>query len=459
MSNLITIQHLSDIARVVEGELVGEDGPFSGVSTDSRSIAAGQLFVALKGPNFDGERFLPMAEQQGAAAALVSRPIDSPLPQIVVEDTLQGLGQLAAAWRQQFTVPLLAITGSNGKTTVKEMVAAILQQQGPGTVTQGNLNNEIGVPLTLLQMKPEDCWAVVEMGASAVGDIDYLARMAAPTASLVNNAGAAHLGGFGSRQQIVEAKGEIYSALPRDGVAVINQSLPQQAVWQEMAAGHSLFLFGYTPAEAVELSGSVALEYPFTLHYQGETVGVELLLSGAHNRSNALAAAALSLQAGATLRQIQVGLEQVQSVPGRLYPLPGRGGSRLIDDCYNASPESMQSAIAVLAAESGRRILVAGDMGELGEDAAQLHRAVGETAAAVAIDQLYTLGEYATDVVAGFGAGGVACSSLESLLSALEPELQPNTVVLIKGSRFMKMERIVEALTIEVQQTAGGTQP
>ncbi len=447
MADRVTIKRICDVARLLGSPLIGGDAPFKGVSTDSRSIAKGELFIALKGSHFNGEKFLPMALERGAVAALVSDPQDVELPQIVVEDTLQALGTVAAAWRSQFKIPLLAITGSNGKTTVKEMVAAILRQQDTGTVTQGNLNNAIGVPLTLLNISPMDRWAVVEMGASAVGEIDYLARMAAPTASLANNAGAAHLGGFGSLQQIVEAKGEIYSALPEDGVAVINHELPQQAEWSEMASGRVCY-FGYAPSNQVSLSGTIDLSQPFRVSRNGEEVVVDLPLPGEHSRINALAAATLSLQAGATLQQIRRGLEQIQPVAGRLFPLSGRGGATLIDDCYNASPESMRSAIDVLAARTGKRVLVAGDMGEMGEAAAQLHHQIGKYAAEQGVDQLHALGEHAVNVVSGFG-GGAAHGSLETLLEALESSLNDNTTILIKGSRFMKMERVVSALALQ----------
>ncbi len=442
----------SQVASIVGGRLVGQDGSFEGVSTDSRALPAGALFVALQGEHFDGNRFLPMAEKRGAVAAMVTAEQDSGLPQIVVENTLQALGALAAAWRRQFDIPVVAITGSNGKTTVKEMVASILRQQGVGAVTAGNLNNEIGVPLTLLKMTPQDQWAVVEMGASAVGEIDYLNRMTAPTAALANNAGAAHIGGFGSREHIVEAKGEIYSALPENGVAVINQELPQQQRWSELAQGHPTVYFGYQP-EAGMLSGEINLDLPFVLEWSGERLEISLPLPGQHNRINALGAAALALQVGADLQQIKKGLEQLIGVPGRLQYKSGRKGCRIIDDTYNASPESMQSAFAVLAAEPGEPVLVLGDMGEMGDAAEQLHQQVGEQAAAAGIPQLYAVGEYAETLCSGFGGGG-AFETKEALLAALEPTLNSDQVILVKGSRFMKMEQIVERLQQQEVQTS-----
>ncbi len=435
---------LSQVAERLDGELNGEDLLFSGVGTDSRTLSPGELFVALKGPNFDGSDYLQMALERGATGAVVHQLQPVPIPQIVVDDTLKSLGALAAAWRRQFSIPVVGITGSNGKTTVKEMAASILRQLGPGTVTAGNLNNEIGVPLTLLQIRPEDHWAIIEMGANAVGEIRQLTEMAAPTIALANNAGTAHLGGFGSAEQIVEAKGEIYAALPENGVAVINRDLPQRQRWSERASGKMVVYFGYQP-EGDGLSGIVEMGQPFQLAFRGEQVKVDLPLPGKHNRLNALAAAALSLQVGATLQQVQNGLEQVQGVPGRLQYHLGPQGCTIINDSYNASPESMRSAIDVLAAEPGVRILVVGDMAELGEEAPALHRDIGVYAASMGVDRLYAVGEHATAVCDGF-SGGEWFETVDQLAVDLQFRLHDEMTILVKGSRFMKMERVVEQL-------------
>lgn len=449
------ISALSQVATAVGGALEGEDLSFDGVSSDSRTIRPGELFVALTGPRFDGADYLQMALDRGAVGAIVSESSTpevsaDQMPQIRVSDPLQALSQLAAAWRKQFDIPLVAITGSNGKTTVKEMTASILRQIGPGVMTAGNLNNEIGVPLTLLRIRPNDQWAVIEMGASAVGEIAALMALTEPTISLANNAGTAHLGGFGSSQQVVEAKGEIYRELPMGGVAVINHALPPFQQWCEMAQGNRIETFSDQGEKGSLLHGESSLDQPFRIefdHLSVQPLEVNLPLPGAHNRSNALAAAALTLQVGATPAQIGKGLESVVPVSGRLSERRGRAGTVVIDDSYNASPESVKCAIEVLAAQPGRGILVLGDMGELGENAEQLHREVGAFAKASGVQQLLALGELSFGAVEEFGKGGQHFDSLESLLKALEPQLDGNTTVLVKGSRFMRMERVVEQIT------------
>lgn len=444
----ITIRTLADVARLLGGALDGEDAPFHGVSTDSRTIKKGELFVALQGPNFDGGEYLEMARQRGAVGAIVQQRQSGLLSQIVVEDTLAALGTLAAAWRAQFELPVAAITGSNGKTTVKEMAASILRQLGPGTVTRGNLNNEIGVPLTLLRLSPEDRWAVIEMGASAEGEIAKLSEIAQPTVSLVNNIGSAHLGGFGSVEKIASAKGEIYAGLRADGVALINHDLPQALEWMERSSGERVETYGCSGTPTL-LHADIRGQHPLKLTYRGDSIEVELPLPGEHNRLNAMAAAALSIQTGATLQQVRRGLESIQAVPGRLERKAGRGGSTIIDDTYNASPESMQRAIEVLSAHSGRKVLVLGDMGELGRDGPGLHRQVGLDARSAGIDRLYALGNRAAGYVAAFGEAGLHFSEIAPLLEALESELEEDSVILVKGSRFMKMERIVEKIREE----------
>ena len=446
MSGWIT--RLSEVASIVEGTLVGEDLPFHGVSTDSRTVSEGALFVALQGPNFNGDRFVSMAASRGAVAALVSEAQPDPLPQIVVKDTLVALGQLAKAWRAQFDGPVIAITGSNGKTTVKEMVATILRQLGPGTVTAGNLNNEIGVPLTLLKIKPEDRWAVIEMGANGPGEIERLTAMAQPQLGLVNNAGAAHLGGFGSREGVVQAKGELYAGLSTESTALISRELPEAEAWLQLAEDRVVQRYGYWRGRVVsgEVLGEVEMAQPFRLYYGEVSVTVELPLPGIHNRYNAIAAAALAIKAGATLQQVKVGLEQMSAVAGRLQSHQLLSGTTLIDDSYNASPESVRSALAVLATAEGQRFAVLGDMAELGEESALLHREIGVAAREAEIEQLYATGVQGVEYVAGFGEGGHHFETVEALITALRPMMQERTTVLVKGSRFMKMERVVNAL-------------
>ncbi len=448
MGGRITIRTLADVARLLGVALDGEDAPFHGVSTDSRTLQKGELFVALQGANFDGGAYLEMAYQRGAVGAIVQKRQETTLPQIVVADTRAALGTLATAWRGQFDLPVAAVTGSNGKTTVKEMAASILRQLGPGIVTEGNLNNEIGVPLTLLRLSPEDRWAVIEMGASGVGEIARLSEMAQPTISLVNNVGSAHLGGFGSVEKIAAAKGEIYSGLRADGVALINHDLPQATEWMERSSGERIETYGCSSTPSL-LHADIQEQHPLILTYRGGSIEVELPLPGEHNRLNAMAAAALAIQIGATLQQVRQGLESMQAVPGRLERKPGRGGSTIIDDTYNASPESMHRAIEVLSTYSERKILVLGDMGELGGDAAELHHQVGRAARSAGIDQLYALGSQAAEYVVAFGGSGLHFDKIGPLLEALESELEEGSVILVKGSRFMRMERIVERIREE----------
>ena len=444
---------LSAVATLLGGRLIGEDASFSAVSTDSRSISSGALFVALRGPNFEGEQFLQQVHAAGAVGAIVQQQKPFDIPQIVVGDTLQALGQLAAGWRAQFEIPVVAITGSNGKTTVKEMVASILHLAGQGTVTQGNFNNEIGVPLTLLRLTPQDRWAVVEMGASAVGDIEYLCKLAQPTHALVNNIGAAHLGGFGSMERIAQAKGEIYTGLRGNGTAVINQNLPQASLWMKLAEGKRIARYATTRVANSELLSADTAKAPLLLSYQGDEVSVQLKLLGEHNRTNAVAAAALALEVGASLIQVKQGLESLQPVAGRLQQMAARLGSTVIDDSYNPNPDSMKSGVRLLSDFPGKRVLVLGDMGELGEAAASLHQEVGQLAQKVGIDKLFAFGEFGGDFVAGFG-GGVAHVTLEALLEQLDLELGRDTTILVKGSRFMRMERVVNHLLDQGDTTA-----
>ena len=442
------LKKLSHIADLLNAPLIGGDSGFRGVSSDTRTLKSGELFVALRGPNFSGGEYLDTALKKGAVGAITDQLYESSLPQIVVTDTLSALGMVASAWRDQFDIPLMAITGSNGKTTVKEMVALILAQLGPGTVTKGNLNNDIGVPLTLFNLSSGDRWAVIEMGASALGEIARLSAIAQPTIALVNNVGSAHLGGFGSIRNIARAKGEIYAGLRSDGVALINCDLPQADDWVAMATGREVQTYG-SCCEPSLISAVIKSREPFEISYKGESLKVELPLPGEHNKMNALAAAALAVQAGASLGQVKNGLESMQAIPGRLESKPGRGGAVVVDDTYNASPESMMRAVEVLSSMEGRRILVVGDMGELGEDSPHLHKQIGVMAKSAGIDSMYALGSSASEYVSGFGDGAALFEDSEKLVVALADELAMGRVILVKGSRFMKMEQIVRKITVK----------
>lgn len=438
---------LSEAARLLAAERTGVDVAFRGVSTDSRRRMEGALFFALQGPNFDGHAFVDAARAQGAAAAAVSRPCASPLPQIRVSDTRLALGRLSAHWRNRFDIPVIAITGSNGKTTVRAMTAAILACRGRVLSTQGNLNNDIGLPLTLARLDAADDFAVIEMGANHPGEIDYLTGIARPGIGVVTNAGPAHLEGYGDLAGVARAKGELFAGLAEDGVAVINADDAFAPLWRELAAHCRCIEFGLdgrcdvTAQWHGDAGGStIELETP-----QGD-ITLHLPLPGRHNVMNALAASAIAQVAGAGLDDIRRGLEALVPVDGRfnLHRLPG--DITLIDDTYNANPGSLAVALEVLAQAPGASWLILGDMGELGTASADLHRRAGEQARAAGITRVYGLGELARAVVDGFAGPGAAYDSLEQLLDGLRGELHGPLHILVKGSRRMRMERVVDAL-------------
>jgi len=451
---MISMQ-LSRVAPLLGAELVGEDCRFSSVSSDSRSIAAGELFVALKGPNFDGHDYLEAARAHGAVAALVERTPPAGLSALVVEDTRIGLGDLARIWRGQSQAPLIALTGSNGKTTVKEMIAAILSQRGEVLATRGNLNNDVGLPLTLLRLQEQD-FAVVEMGANNPGEIGYLSRIALPDIALITNAGRAHLEGFGSLAGVAKAKAEILEGLKADGCFVLNADDAWADLWRERAGRHRLTSFGVkhkadvsSPLDGLTLDWSEAgfvSRFPVSTPDGGGDI--ELKLAGNHNRLNALAAIAAAQQAGASWRDIETGLASLEPVPGRLQPLAGRHGVGLINDAYNANPDSVKAAIDLLATAPGRRYLVLGELAEMGQGASGMYREIGEYARHSGIDRVYALGG-AAGVVAEYGPQGDSLSSLEQLIERLDHELRPGDYVLVKGSRVAAMERVVKALRME----------
>ncbi|MGB5179326.1 MAG: UDP-N-acetylmuramoyl-tripeptide--D-alanyl-D-alanine ligase, partial [Gammaproteobacteria bacterium] len=382
--------HLSEAAQVLDARLAGDNVAFRGISTDTRKLQPGSLYFALQGPNFDGHAFIDDARDQGAAAAAVSRPCESSLPQMQVMDTRLALGQLSAFWRQQFSLPVVAITGSNGKTTVRTMSESILCACGRTLSTQGNLNNDIGLPLTLARLGPDDQYAVLEMGANHRGEIDYLAGLARPTIAVVTNAGPAHLEGFGDLEGVARAKGELFTRLDADGTAVINADDDYAPLWRSLASHCRIVEFGLDAEAAVtaEWAGDSRGSDVRLRAAQGETE-FRLPLPGRHNVMNALAASAASLAAGADLAAVRHGLESLSPVAGRftVHSLPG--DITLIDDTYNANPESLQAALDVLALADSDSWLVLGDMGELGATAAGLHAAAGRMARAAGITRLY----------------------------------------------------------------------
>ncbi len=433
---------------------------FESVGSDSRGVVPGQLFVALRGERFDGHDFVAAAAAAGAAAALVDERwmqagAAAPLPLLVVDDTRRALGTLAAAWRTRFALPLIGVTGSNGKTTVKEMCAAILRahacERGYGEesvlATRGNLNNDLGLPLTLLQLRDFHRAAVVEMGMNHAGEIAYLTALAQPTVAVVTNAQRAHLQGMGTLDEVAREKGAIYAGLGAAGVAVINADEPYAAYWQALNAGRKVVSFGLEAAADVRARCTVhGLGSQLELETAQGRIHTELQVPGVHNVRNALAAAAACLAAGVTPGAVAAGLGAYAGTAGRLQRRPGVHGAVILDDSYNANPDSVRAGIDVLAALPGHTFLVLGDMGEVGEISAQVHDEIGGYAKSKGVDGLYALGDMSAVAARNFGEGGHHFATVEALVSALRPRLDAEAVVLVKGSRFMRMERVADEL-------------
>ncbi len=451
---------LSEAAAMLGVAFTGVDSGVQRVCTDSRSIQPGDLFIALRGAKFDGGAYAAQALQQGAVGVILdARQAPDVTPAIRVEDTRLALGRLAAAWRDRFTLPLVAITGSNGKTTVKEMLAAILRaaagaENSIGAIgaddavlaTEGNLNNDIGLPLMLLRLTASHRYAVLEMGMNHFGEIDYLTRLARPDVALINNAQAAHLGMLGSVAAIARAKGEIFNGLSRQGVAVINADDSHAALWREANSGRRVLGFGLS--QDADIRGEVqASDYHSTLAIitADARIEVQLRVPGEHNARNALAAAAAALALEIAPVHIAVGLSGFTGIKGRLMRVPALHGSTFIDDTYNANPDSVRAALSVLAALPGKKILVLGDMGELGADTAALHAQMGLAARQAGVEKLFALGEQSRETVGAFGQGAMHFERIQELLADLENELTADTTVLVKGSRFMQMERVVQS--------------
>ena len=466
------IMKLSQLANIVSGACLNVNHPsqaidkitFQNISIDTRRIQAGDLYVALKGENFDGHDFVAQARTQGAVAAIVSHEVPDALPQIVVADTRLALGTFAKWYRDQFSLPVLAVTGSNGKTTTKEMLASILSQCGSVLASQGNFNNDIGVPLTLLQLRNQHRFAVIEMGANAPGEIAYVASLASPQITVITNVAPAHLAGFGDIEGVAKEKGAIYQALNSDGAAIINADDRFASYWIAGLKGQRVIRFhcekDIDPSLASITSGASEISdfyasnlscndesyFSFQLHCPLGETAITLPVPGKHMVANALAAAAAAYAAGAPLSAIKAGLEQVKPVKGRLCSRRGINGSRIIDDTYNANPASIKAAINVLVQSRGQGILVLGDMGEMGDDAVNYHRWVGEQAKMLGIKQFYACGKLSAMAVSAFGSGGTYFAEQSDLIQALRPKLSADNVVLVKGSRSSKMENVVNAL-------------
>lgn len=455
------MMHLSALVQTLDATMLGEDAYFTRVSTDTRKVESGDLFVALRGERFDGGEFVVQAIQSGAVAALVDHAQAEKIRMehgangggfslLVVQDTRLALGQLAAYWRSQFDLPLVGITGSNGKTTVKEMLAAILRVAAGDAAavlsTQGNLNNDIGLPLTLLRLRTDHRFAVIEMGMNHAGEIDYLTHIARPQVAIITNASGAHLAGLGSVVAVACAKGEIFAGLAAEGFAIINADDDHADLWRELAGSRSCIEFGLRTD--AQVSGTWQPSGVGSLLQVNTPVGhfeVVLQVPGEHNVRNALAVTAAALALNVSVKDVVEGLQQFGGVAGRLQRKIMQQGVIVIDDTYNANPASVRAAIQVLAQAQGARILVLGDMGELGADGAKLHGEVGLFAKQAGIAQLYALGELSQYAVHEFGDGAQHFARVEDLLVALKAQLEENTTILVKGSRFMKMENVVQA--------------
>jgi UDP-N-acetylmuramoyl-tripeptide--D-alanyl-D-alanine ligase len=445
---------LTGLARTLSATLVGPDLGFAGVSTDTRTLRARELFVALRGPNFDGQAFVPEAARRGAAAAIVDRPVAASLPCLRVTDTLAALGAMATDWRARFELPVLAVTGSFGKTTVKEMMASIAATRGEVLATRGNRNNEIGLPLTLFDLDHRHRAAVLELGANHAGEIARLAAISRPSIGVVTAAGPVHLEGFGSLDGVARAKGELFAGLPEDGVAVINCDDPFAPLWREIAGPRRCIGFGLATgaefrAEQVRQSldvGGPVLE--FELVTPDGSAAARLSLPGKHNVQNALAAAAATWAAGWSLDEIIAGLDAVIGVKGRMSLRKARSGALLIDDTYNANPVALHAAIDYATALPGETWLVLGDMGELGAASAELHAAAGRYAREQGVTRLYTLGPESLAAAEAFGEARHFAAA-DALAAALEAELPADINLLLKGSRSMRLETVIERLVAE----------
>lgn len=443
---------LSEAATAVDGTLTGEDRGFSAVSTDTRAIRSGDLFVALKGERFDGAAFVSQAIETGAAGVLVSTEAGtSASPCIRVAEPRLALGKLASDWRKRFRIPVIAVTGSNGKTTVKEMLSAILRLAAGDVeavlATEGNLNNDIGCPMMMLRLRGHHRYAVFEMGMNHPGEIRYLTKLARPDVALVNNAQMAHIGHMGSVRAIAEAKGEIFEGLIDEGIAIINLDDPHADYWRGINDRHRILTFGFHQEAEVRGEYRSNGRDDLVIHAQNHgEASVKLRVPGEHNARNALAAAACALAVGADLQTIAKALSDFTGVKGRLQRKPGLHGGNFIDDTYNANPDSTQAALAVLSREDGHKYFVLGDMGELGETAPALHAQVGLAARQAGVERLFGLGDLSKEAVLAFGQGGMHFERIEELLAEVENALAPDVTVLVKGSRAMRMERVVNSL-------------
>ncbi len=439
---------MQQIADWVAAPLFGEDRSVAGVSIDSRTIQQGELYVALKGERFDGHDFIPQVVGSGAAGLVVEEKPNSSLPWIQVENSRLALGDLAHGYRLQFDLPTVAITGSNGKTTVKEMVRQILSSQATVCATEGNLNNEIGVPLTLLRVDKSCAFLVVEMGANAPGEIAYLTNLVAPSVALVTCASEAHLAGFGSLEGVAQAKGELYSQLGSAGTALLNLDDPFFEYWQGLLDGQQHYTFGFDQAADFHARQIELTRNQFVLVTPSGEAEVVLPLLGKHNILNAVAAAGVCSLLGIALNQIVSQLKIFEAAPGRLNQLIGVQGARLINDTYNANPSSVLAAVQALQSVPGDSWVALGDLAELGEEGVRLHQELGKNIKSFGVTRLFTIGDLSRDTASAFGPGAEHFESLEEMIERLKACLTKEVCLLVKGSRSAGMEQLIRALQV-----------
>jgi UDP-N-acetylmuramoyl-tripeptide--D-alanyl-D-alanine ligase len=450
------LESLGRVAAALGLPLPVEDPAVSSIVTDTRRLLPGSLFVALRGERYDSHDFIAQARTAGAVAAVVERPVEDPLPQLVVADARLALGLLGRARRRAWGGPVVAVTGNSGKTTVKELLAALLSRRGPTLSTRGNLNNDIGAPLTLLELDASHHQAVVELGANHLGEIAWTTTLAEPQVAVITNVTGAHLGEFGGMGRIAQAKAEILAGLPDDGVAVLNRDDAYFPVWAQLADPRPILDFGFHPSARVRAEALVPDplgRYAFTLVVDGRDIGVvQLGLLGRHNVANALAAAAAAIALGLDEEEILAGLARVAPMSGRLCLLEGIRNTQLLDDTYNANPGAVKAALDLLVALPGPHWCLLGAMGELGEESGRWHAEIGHYARELGVDVLGTLGESAAATSHAFGKGGCHFDHREALMRHVHNHLPPGASVLVKGSRSAGMERIVAALRADASR-------
>ncbi len=440
---------LKEAAALLDIKSTENEHSFTGLSIDTRTLTKGALFIAIPGERVDGHDFINQAQEKGAAAALVTRPIDSTLPQLVVTDIVEALGKLGTAWRKRFNIPFFAVTGSNGKTTLKNLIGSILKAAAKDPekvlITQGNLNNHLGLPLTLSRLSKNHEYAVIEMGMNHFGEIEYLTKLTQPDFAAITNAGPAHLEGVKSLEGVAKAKAEIFLGLSKEGVAILNHDDQFCDYWRKQVGSHPVITFGLTNKADVYATIHDDSNH-LTIHTPKGEMEVHLPLLGKHNVQNALAASALAIAGKIDLTFIKQGLESIAPEKGRMQAHKLNTGTMIIDDTYNANPLSLEAAFRTLAALKGQRILVLGDMKELGKDEKEIHQKAGRDIHAAGIDRLFTLGNLTALTSHAFGEGAKHYDNETQLIDALKSHLTAETTILVKGSRSMHMENIVKGL-------------